>query len=284
MGERARSKIQRLLQELGDPDAEDLAAESGGDQEPGPARGRDGDGGGGGDSGLLLLSLGLGPGRGGRASTGPARNNDYGSDEASSTMSPASSSVDNDASMALGLRGRGGGRENAALLERLAQADRRVQQLMAQNRAMHAGHAEAMAAKHAEAEELRAHLAGTVRELHARQAELEAAAPLLQLRLEDFRAQLADLRVSDAVARDLKLLPAGQRAPLDELRIAVHDAVADSRTEADRLRSTLATAREAAARAEEVCQAVNAHARGCGVFFLGGGGGEGRGGEGRGAP
>ncbi len=63
-----------------------------------------------------------------------------------------------------------------------------------------------------------AHLAGTVRELAARQRELEAAAPLLRLRLEDFRAQLADLRVSDAAYQELRLLPREARTPLDEVR------------------------------------------------------------------
>lgn len=90
-----------------------------------------------------------------------------------------------------------------------------------------------------------------MRELAARQQELEAAAPLLRLRLEDFRAQLSDLRVSDSAYKELQLLPKDARTPLDEVRIAVHEAVSEHRTEAERLRTALAAAREAAARADE---------------------------------
>jgi hypothetical protein len=56
-----------------------------------------------------------------------------------------------------------------------------------------------------------------VRELAARQADLEAAAPLLRSRLEELRGQLSDLRLSDAAAAELRLLPGEARTPLDEV-------------------------------------------------------------------
>ncbi|KAG2434529.1 hypothetical protein HYH02_012196 [Chlamydomonas schloesseri] len=139
----------------------------------------------------------------------------------------------------------------AANAERVAVLERKCMGLMADNRQMQAAFQEAMARKNAELGELQAHLAGTVRELGARQQELEAAAPLLRLRLEDFRAQLQDLRVSDSVYKELRLLPKEARTALDEVRIAVHEALGDSKAEADRLRTALGSSREAAARAEE---------------------------------
>ncbi|KAG2423380.1 hypothetical protein HXX76_015346 [Chlamydomonas incerta] len=139
----------------------------------------------------------------------------------------------------------------AANAERVNVLERKCMGLMADNRQMQAAFQEAMARKNAELGELQAHLAGAVRELGARQQELEAAAPLLRLRLEDFRAQLQDLRVSDNVYQELRLLPKEARTALDEVRIAVHEALADSRGEVDRLRSALGASREAAARSEE---------------------------------
>ncbi|KXZ51870.1 hypothetical protein GPECTOR_11g306 [Gonium pectorale] len=122
------------------------------------------------------------------------------------------------------------------------------------------GYTAAAATEKASVLERKAHLAGTVRELAARQQELEAAAPLLKLRLEDFRAQLRDLRVSDAAYEELRLLPQDARTPLDEVRLSVHEALQESRAENDRLRTTLAAAREAAARAEEAAARARAEA------------------------
>ncbi|GLC34009.1 hypothetical protein PLESTB_000828200 [Pleodorina starrii] len=135
--------------------------------------------------------------------------------------------------------------------ERVAVLERKLMSLMAENRTMQAAFSEAMARKNAEVAELQAHLGGTVREMSARQQELEAAAPLLRMRLEDFRAQLADLRVSDAAYQELRTLPRDSRTALDEVRIAVHEAMAESKSEAEMLRTTLSGAREAGARAEE---------------------------------
>ncbi|GFR42699.1 hypothetical protein Agub_g3621 [Astrephomene gubernaculifera] len=139
----------------------------------------------------------------------------------------------------------------AANAERVAVLERKVMALMAENRNLQAAFSEAMSRKNAEVAELQSHLAGTVRELSARQQELEAAAPLLALRLEGWRGQLAELRLSDAAAAELRGLPREARTPLDEVRLAVHDALLDSRAETERLRTALAAAREAAARAEE---------------------------------
>ncbi|EFJ42456.1 hypothetical protein VOLCADRAFT_121534 [Volvox carteri f. nagariensis] len=122
--------------------------------------------------------------------------------------------------------------------ERVAVLERKVMSLMAENRSLHTTFSEAMARKNAEVSELQAHLAGTVNELSLRHQELEAAAPLLRMRLEDFRSQLSDLRV----------------------RIAVHEVLTESKSEAATLHTALTAARETAVRAEEAAARARAEA------------------------
>ncbi|GLI65968.1 hypothetical protein VaNZ11_009654 [Volvox africanus] len=148
----------------------------------------------------------------------------------------------------------------AGQAERVAVLERKVMALMAENRTLQTAFSEAMARKNAEVSELQAHLSGAVGELSSRQQELEAAAPLLRLRLDDFRAQLRDLRVSDSVYQELRLLPRESRTALDEVRIAVHEALSESKSEAELLRTALTAARETAARAEDAAARARAEA------------------------
>ncbi|GIL63802.1 hypothetical protein Vafri_17794 [Volvox africanus] len=148
----------------------------------------------------------------------------------------------------------------AGQAERVAVLERKVMALMAENRILQTAFSEAMARKNAEVSELQAHLSGAVGELSSRQQELEAAAPLLRLRLDDFRAQLRDLRVSDAVYQELRLLPRESRTALDEVRIAVHEALSESKAEAELLRTAITSARETSARAEDAAARARAEA------------------------
>ncbi|KAG2490608.1 hypothetical protein HYH03_011000 [Edaphochlamys debaryana] len=177
-------------------------------------------------------------------------------DDSDSMASPSSASLDTTPSVQRGGRNvpppaRRHQYNTAANAERVAVLERKVMGLMAENRHLQAGFQEVVSRKNAELAELQAHLAGTVRELQARQQELEAAAPLLRLRLEDFRAQLSDLRVSDAAYQELRLLPRDARTPVDEVKIAVHESLQESRQETELLKGALAAARETAARADE---------------------------------
>jgi hypothetical protein len=57
-----------------------------------------------------------------------------------------------------------------------------------------------------------------LRDLQARQRDVEAAAPLLRLQLDAFRGQLADLRISDGRYAELQALPPEGRTALDDVK------------------------------------------------------------------
>lgn len=80
---------------------------------------------------------------------------------------------------------------------------------------------------------------------------MEFAAPIARLKADEFALQLTQLRISDAFYADLKALPRDSLAPLDAVKLAVHEAEVDLRSDNERLRQTLSASRETAARAEE---------------------------------
>lgn len=80
---------------------------------------------------------------------------------------------------------------------------------------------------------------------------MESAAPVARLQADEFALQLTQLRISDAFYADLRALPRSSLAPLDAVKLAVHEAEVDLRADNERLRQTLAASRETAARAEE---------------------------------
>ncbi|MEW5302596.1 MAG: hypothetical protein WDW36_005365 [Sanguina aurantia] len=105
--------------------------------------------------------------------------------------------------------------------------------------------------KVSEVTELQQHLSRLVSDLDQRQAEVESAAPVARLQADEFALQLTQLRISDAFYADLRALPRSSLAPLDAVKLAVHEAEVDLRADNERLRQTLAASRETAARAEE---------------------------------
>ncbi|MEW5310456.1 MAG: hypothetical protein WDW38_002253 [Sanguina aurantia] len=112
-------------------------------------------------------------------------------------------------------------------------------------------HDSAMHRKVSEVTELQQHLSRLVSDLDQRQAEVESAAPVARLQADEFALQLTQLRISDAFYADLRALPRSSLAPLDAVKLAVHEAEVDLRADNERLRQTLAASRETAARAEE---------------------------------
>lgn len=61
--------------------------------------------------------------------------------------------------------------------------------------------------------------AQAVHELQERQQEVESKAPILRLRVEEFREQLRDLRISDARYKELKAMPVDSLHVVDEIKV-----------------------------------------------------------------
>lgn len=76
--------------------------------------------------------------------------------------------------------------------------EHRLLKLMTENKALQLTADQQASRRVAEVGELQAQLAGAVRELAQRQQEVEAAAPLMRLKAEDFKGKLRDLRISSA--------------------------------------------------------------------------------------
>ncbi|KAJ9530521.1 hypothetical protein QJQ45_012545 [Haematococcus lacustris] len=105
--------------------------------------------------------------------------------------------------------------------------------------------------KDMEIAELQAHINSVVRDFEARQREVEARAPLLNTRLQEVRDSLTDLRISDAKYAELKSMDPTALGLLDCVKVAAHEATRELAAENERLRLSMASTREAAARSEE---------------------------------
>ena len=68
--------------------------------------------------------------------------------------------------------------------------------------------------------ELRAHLRMLVQEMEARQKEVEAKAPIVKTRLEDYRDRLSDLRISEAQYQELISMPPEGLHVLDQVKVS----------------------------------------------------------------
>lgn len=163
------------------------------------------------------------------------RGHDYGAEDSASTVTDSEAGADPHA---------------AATHHKVVILEQRMMQLLAENKHIQQVFESFATHKQAEVAELQAALAGSLREVQARQREVESAAPILKLRLEDFREKLQDLRVSDAQYADLKLLPQEARHPLDEVKMAVHEATQELRKDNEHLRLAATAAQETSARAE----------------------------------
>jgi len=102
-----------------------------------------------------------------------------------------------------------------------------------------------------EVAELQAQLNKVVKELEARQAEVESRAPLLNMRLEEFKEQLHSLRISDARCAELKAMPDESLHIIDLVKIAVHDATSKLAADNEHLHLAASGARDASERSAE---------------------------------
>ncbi|GFH11390.1 uncharacterized protein HaLaN_06879 [Haematococcus lacustris] len=131
--------------------------------------------------------------------------------------------------------------------EKQLHLERRALQLMADNKTLE----QAARRKDMEIAELQAHLNSVVRDFEAWQREVEARAPLLNTRLQEVRDSLTDLRISDAKYAELKSMDPTALGLLDCVKVAAHEATRELAAENERLRLSMASTREAAARSEE---------------------------------
>ncbi|KAF5840547.1 hypothetical protein DUNSADRAFT_16345 [Dunaliella salina] len=127
----------------------------------------------------------------------------------------------------------------------------KVIELMTDNKALTQTVGQANRRRELEVAELQAQLSKVVKELEARQAEVESRAPLLNMRLEEFKEQLHSLRISDARYAELKAMPDESLHIIDLVKIAVHDATSKTHTHTEHLRLAASGARDASERSAQ---------------------------------
>ncbi|KAG1656632.1 hypothetical protein FOA52_008637 [Chlamydomonas sp. UWO 241] len=166
-----------------------------------------------------------------------------------------------DDSMLDGMHGgdmHGGGSRHPATLaassvvgNKYLEMERRAVQLMHDNRMLQAKHGQYVKCSELEIAEMKEHMRKVVGEMEARQKEVEARAPIMAARLEDYKGRLQDLRISESQYQELKSMPPGGLHMLDEVKISIYETTRELAREAEGLRLSLATARQGVGRVEE---------------------------------
>jgi hypothetical protein len=111
--------------------------------------------------------------------------------------------------------------------DRYIQMERRAIQLMHENKVLQATYQQHVKMADMEMAEMRAQLKGVLQEMEQRQKEVEAKAPIMQTRLEDYRGRLHDLRISEAQYQELKSMPQAGLHILDQVKVRAAGRVGD---------------------------------------------------------
>eukprot|EP00878_Enallax_costatus_P027150 GHUV01029204.1.p1 GENE.GHUV01029204.1~~GHUV01029204.1.p1 ORF type:complete len:507 (+),score=193.43 GHUV01029204.1:240-1760(+) len=143
-----------------------------------------------------------------------------------------------------------------------AELEAKVLELLLERKAIEARHAREISIRDAELARLQQYIDEELAELQDRQAQVEESAPSVKLQVQEARAALRNIIISDDRYHQLKKTPEDKLPLPDAVRLTVHEALKQLTDDTERLRLAAATSREAALRHEsEVSRLQRENAR-----------------------
>lgn len=137
-------------------------------------------------------------------------------DDAASADEPDSSSV---FSSELSSPGGHNVQQAAAAAERYQHLERRAMQLMQEHRALQAKHQQYVAQSESAMSDMGAQYKKALEDMEQRHREVEARAPAVKAKLEDFRGRMQDLRISEAQYQELLAMPEEGLHLVDQIKV-----------------------------------------------------------------